>query len=112
MPIKAKIKTPIWTGDIDGISNVIQSTGIMGSLRWWFEVILRGMGSCCCDPTNNNLSCPIPVESNGNSQYCLACLIFGNTGMRKLFRLEINGGRPLFNGNAINIRPSGRSRGW
>ena len=41
--IKLKIKTPLWTGDIDSRSDLLQPTGIIGSLRWWTEAILRRM---------------------------------------------------------------------
>ncbi len=41
--MKLKIKTPIYTGGIDSKSELLRSTGIMGSLRWWTEAILRGM---------------------------------------------------------------------
>ncbi|KUK15607.1 MAG: CRISPR-associated RAMP protein, Cmr1 family [Petrotoga mobilis] len=60
-----------------------------------------------CDPTDNS-RCP----DGGN--YCSSCLIFGATGRRRLFRIEINGGEKIsFPGNgAINIKPSGRSHGW
>ncbi|HCF37538.1 MAG TPA: type III-B CRISPR module RAMP protein Cmr1, partial [Thermosipho africanus] len=35
-----QIKTPIWTGDVDSKSDIIRSTGIVGSLRWWTETLL------------------------------------------------------------------------
>lgn len=113
-----KIKTPIWTGDIDSKSDSLQSTGIMGSLRWWTEAILRGMGKFTCDPVDDNSRsstkrCPIPKENKQDiAQYCPACLIFGATGMRRIFRLHMNGGEKIFSGGSINITPTGRNRGW
>ncbi len=112
------IKTPIWTGDIDSKSNLLKSTGIMGSIRWWVEAILRGMDNFACDPIDDNPKsltkrCPTTKENNREiSQYCSACLIFGATGMRKLFRLRTEGGYEIFNGKSINIMPKGRTRGW
>lgn len=107
-----KLKTPLWTGDIDSRSDLIQPAGFMGSLRWWTEVFLRGMDKFVCDPAGDN-RCP---EENNNNQkinrYCPACLIFGATGMRRLFRLEFTGGKKVFDDGAINIRPDGRNRGW
>ncbi|WP_228369053.1 MULTISPECIES: type III-B CRISPR module RAMP protein Cmr1 [Pseudothermotoga] len=50
-------KTPIWTGNIDSKSDTIQPTGIMGSLRWWTEDLLRGMNDFACDPTGKTI-CP------------------------------------------------------
>ena len=103
--MKIKIKTPIWTGDIDLKSDLLHSTGIIGSLRWWTEAILRGMGKFACDPAGDERG---PDEM----QYCPACLIFGATGIRRLFRLEISGGEKIFDGGAINIKPQKRNRGW
>ncbi|WXG39264.1 MAG: type III-B CRISPR module RAMP protein Cmr1 [Candidatus Freyarchaeum deiterrae] len=112
------IKTPIWTGDIDSKSNSLKSTGIMGSIRWWVEAILRGMYNFACDPIDDNPQsltkrCPTTKENNREiSQYCSACLIFGATGMRKLFRLHIEGGHEIFNDRPIKIMPKGRTGGW
>lgn len=65
------------------------------------------MDEFACDPTDDS-RCP----DDGN--YCSSCLIFGATGRRRLFRIEISGGEKIsFPGNgAINIKPSGRSHGW
>lgn len=105
--INLQIKTPIWTGDVDSKSDIIRSTGIVGSLRWWAETLLRGMDEFACDPTDDS-RCP------DDEKYCSSCLIFGATGRRRLFRIEISGGKKIsFPGNgAINVKPSGRSRGW
>jgi len=103
--MKIRIKTPIWTGDIDSKSDWLHSTGIIGSLRWWSEAILRGMGKFACDPAGDE-RCPDEMR------YCPACLIFGATGIRRVFRLEISGGEKLFDGGAINIKPDHRKRGW
>jgi CRISPR-associated protein Cmr1 len=106
--MKITIKTPIWTGDIDLESNLLHFTGIIGSLRWWTEAILRGMNKFACDPVGDE-RCP---KEDKEMQYCLACLIFGATGIRRLFRLEISGGEKIFDGGAINIKPDQRNRGW
>ena len=55
--VRIKTLTPIWTGDVEGKCELLQPLGIMGSLRWWTEVILRGMDKFACDPTNNE-KCP------------------------------------------------------
>ncbi|MHA1338825.1 MAG: type III-B CRISPR module RAMP protein Cmr1 [Promethearchaeota archaeon] len=107
--ISMKTKTPIWTGDIEQKSERIRVTGIMGSLRWWTEAILRSMNYYVCDPTSDN-KCPQNI--NNEKYYCPACLIFGATGLRRRFRLNINGGRKTFVGKPINIKPLGRNRGW
>jgi len=108
--VNLQIKTPIWTGGIDMKSDLLQSSGIMGSLRWWMEALVRGMGKYSCDPTDGSQRCPKGDEKQ--KYYCYTCLIFGATGMRRLFRLEMTGGERVFNGGPINIKPLGRSRGW
>jgi CRISPR-associated protein Cmr1 len=112
--MKIKIITPIWTGDIDLKSDWLQSTGIIGSFRWWTEAILRGMGKFACDPAGDE-RCPKKIKNEmqkDEMQYCPACLIFGATGIRRLFRLEISGGEKIFDGGAINIKPQQRNTGW
>lgn len=111
-----KTKTPLWTGDIDTESDIVQSTGIIGSIRWWFESILRGVDKFACDPTNNdpktnNNRCP-PRDNGQKMQYCTSCLIFGATGIRRLFRLDIGRGENVFSGSELKIRPSNRKGGW
>ncbi|MDI6698480.1 MAG: type III-B CRISPR module RAMP protein Cmr1 [Candidatus Saccharicenans sp.] len=109
MEIKINILTPVWTGDINSRGKSLKSTGIIGSLRWWTEAILKGIGYSVCDPTAE-IRCP--QETNNQKTYCPACLIFGATGIRRLFRLEVNGGEKVFDGGAIIIKPKGRNRGW
>lgn len=107
MEIRIRTLTPIWTGDVDQRSESLQCTGIMGSLRWWVETTLRSMNRFVCDPSGEN-RCP-PKDSKS---YCVGCLIFGATGIRRSFRLNISGGETVFVGDSINIKPSGRKRGW
>lgn len=107
-----KIKTPIWTGDIDSKSDLLQSSGIMGSLRWWTEAILRGLGKFACDPVGDDRD-RCPLKNNKEiDQYCSACLIFGATGMRRTFKLHLKGGKRIFSGRSIEMIPNGRNRGW
>jgi CRISPR-associated protein Cmr1 len=54
MEINLRTLTPMWTGGVDGQSNRLQETGVIGSLRWWYEIIVRGMGGYVGDPTANN----------------------------------------------------------
>lgn len=53
--IEAEITTltPIWTGNVDGRMDGIKETGILGSMRWWYEAIIRGLGYEVCDPVND-----------------------------------------------------------
>ncbi|EKQ67314.1 CRISPR-associated protein, Cmr1 family [Leptolyngbyaceae cyanobacterium JSC-12] len=79
--ITIKTLTPLWTGGIDGKCDRIHETGILGSLRWWMEVLVRGMGGNACDPTEQKCS-----AKNG---LCPVCQLFGAEGQKRRFRLEI-----------------------
>jgi len=86
MNITLQTLTPLWTGGVDaGQSDRIHETGIIGSLRWWYEAILRGLGGNVCDPTTQ--SCQYANEMN--HRLCDACRIFGATGWKRRFRLDV-----------------------
>ena len=82
LEIKIKTLTPLWTGGVDTTMDRIHGTGLLGSLRWWYEAVVRGLGGYACDPTSDN-RCP---DESGN--YCDVCQVFGATGLRRAFRLE------------------------
>jgi len=43
--IRLRTLPPLWTGDLEaGEVDCIHKTGILGSLRWWYEAIVRGLG--------------------------------------------------------------------
>lgn len=88
--ISIKTLTPIWTGDINSKSDLLLSTGIMGSIRWWTEATLRGLNKFACDPVDNENQCP-----KKTSHYCSAYLIFGATGLRRTFKLIVSGGENI-----------------
>ncbi len=81
--VKIKPLTPIWTGDVNRKCKTLRETGVLGSLRWWYEVLIRGLGGSACDPTSD-AKCP---DKNGNR--CDACELFGCTGWSRKFRLEV-----------------------
>ena len=91
MEVKIKTLTPLWTGGVetgkcdsakaDSFASRIHETGILGSLRWWMEVLVRGVGGNACDPTEQKCS-----RKNG---LCDVCKIFGAEGQKRRFRLEI-----------------------
>ncbi|HEC32374.1 MAG TPA: type III-B CRISPR module RAMP protein Cmr1, partial [Deltaproteobacteria bacterium] len=82
--VKIKSLTPIlWTGDADRKNTTLRETGIIGSLRWWYEALIRGLGGSACDPTSD-AKCP---DKNGNR--CDACELFGCTGWARKFRLGV-----------------------
>jgi len=78
--LKVKPLTPLWTGDENRSCDRIRETGIIGSLRWWYEALIRGLGGYACDPTNSKCN-----EKN----HCDACELFGCTGWARKFRLEV-----------------------
>ncbi len=83
LTVKIKPLTPIWTWDEDRECRTLRETSIIGSLRWWYEVLVRGLGGSACDSTSDN-RCP---DKDGN--HCDACELFGCTGWARKFRLEI-----------------------
>jgi CRISPR-associated protein Cmr1 len=72
--------TPLWTGDAERKCSTLRETGIIGSLRWWYEALVRGLGGTACDPTNS--------ECEGK-HHCNACELFGCTGWARKFKLEV-----------------------
>ena len=79
--VKIKPLTPIWTGDANKKCKHLRETGILGSLRWWYEAVVRGLGGTACDPTNSKCE---------GKKHCDACELFGCTGWAREFRLEVN----------------------
>jgi CRISPR-associated protein Cmr1 len=96
LPITFEALTPIWTGDWSRKSDTrILETGILGSLRWWTEILVRGMGVAVEDPAESGHVYDDPT--------CLGDPVerlFGFTGWRRRFRLEVDG--------HASLRPEGR----
>lgn len=82
-----KAQSPIWTGDADRNGGRTVPTGLLGSLRWWFEVLVRGLGGSACDPADSGGRCP-----DKNDKHCVVCELFGCTGWARKFRFEILNG--------------------
>jgi len=78
--VKIKPLTPLWTGDANRKYTVLRETGILGSLRWWYEAVVRGLGGTACDPTNTKCD---------GEKHCDVCELFGCTGWGRKFRLEV-----------------------
>jgi CRISPR-associated protein Cmr1 len=123
LEIKLKTLTPLWTGGVEaGKMDGIHETGIIGSLRWWYEALLRGVGGRVCNPMGSAPYRPgnrrQPDNPNGKCQVdsdhlpstlpndlterrqalyeaglCDACQIFGTTGYRRRFRLSVDGSK-------------------
>jgi CRISPR-associated protein Cmr1 len=89
--------TNIWTGDADGKPDRVITTGMLGSIRWWFEVLVRGLGGRACDPTSP-VRCPDSgiKDPTKPGHHCVVCELFGCTGWARKFRfavLKIENGR-------------------
>ena len=98
-------RTPLWTGGVEpGKMDRIHETGIIGSLRWWYEVTLRALGLDICDPTSDDPSDRCP---RADQHYCDVCQLFGATGRSRRFRVQLGSGDRLFQSNNI-LLPSGR----
>jgi CRISPR-associated protein Cmr1 len=89
--IEIKTLTPLWTGGVDGTCDRLHISGLMGSLRYWYEAIVRGVGGYACDPSNGG-GCVYDPKTKEKS-ICAACYLFGTTGWARLFRLTavVNG---------------------
>lgn len=105
MELQLKTLTPLWTGGVEtGKMDRIHETGIIGSLRWWYEAIVRGLGGRVCDPTTDT-SCQFDTKayeqalkdkksyeealSIGLKNVCPVCYLFGSTGWKRLFTLQL-----------------------
>ncbi|MGQ4875969.1 MAG: type III-B CRISPR module RAMP protein Cmr1 [Candidatus Helarchaeota archaeon] len=111
-------KTPLWTGDIDQNCSTIQPMGLIGSVRWWNEAVLRSLDYFVCDPTNNNknscsFKCPTtPTERNKTNYFCISCILFGTQNWRRIFQLKLQVDDICEDNTLINIKPKSRTRGW
>jgi CRISPR-associated protein Cmr1 len=128
MQLAIETLTPLWTGGVEtGKVDRIHESGILGSLRWWYEAIVRGLGGKACDPSKGECrfdtgkyekrtaSDERQRQRLRDAGLCDVCQLFGATGWRRRFRLEVTNDQtaPLWTGNQpLNIRPPGRNRGW
>ena len=106
LTITLKTLTPLWTGGADGTSDRLHVTGLIGSLRWWYEAIVRGMGGYVCDPTSEDSKSRCEFDTKAYEQakrdkksdteavreglktVCPVCYVFGATGWARLFQLQ------------------------
>ncbi len=87
MKVNIRTLTPLWTGGVKaGKCDRIYETGLLGSLRWWMEALVRGMGRNVCDPTSQKC---LYDTKKPNNNLCDVCQIFGATGWKRQFRLEV-----------------------
>lgn len=72
--VKIKALTPIWTGDADGKNTTLRETGIIGSIRWWHEALIRGLGGTACDPTSDH-RCQLSGKEKQKTKEFLRCVL-------------------------------------
>ncbi|MCF2138075.1 MAG: type III-B CRISPR module RAMP protein Cmr1 [Candidatus Thorarchaeota archaeon] len=108
--------TPIWTGGIQSQSqksgkNLLRQTGLIGSLRWWFEALLRGLDIETCHHHERHI-----VDSKAGIDpeelTCQSCAIFGTTGLQRQFRLHLDVTDYDPPWRSLQICPNGHSHGW
>ncbi len=91
MRIKFKTRTPLWTGGVNATPDHLHETGIVGSLRWWYEAVARGLGGYACDVTGGN-KCELSGREKSDTErlqkLCPACYLFGCGGWKRRFRLD------------------------
>jgi CRISPR-associated protein Cmr1 len=75
-------QTSIWTGDAYGKTERLITTGLLGSIRWWYEVFVRGLGGNACDPSDTRTRCE-------GEKHCVVCELFGCTGWARKFRFDV-----------------------
>lgn len=101
MQVSLKTLTPVWTGGVEtGKMDRIQETGIIGSLRWWYEALVRGLGGEVRE-SGKDSKCEFDAQKYRHSLatderqrlrdagLCDVCQVFGATGWKRRFRVEV-----------------------
>ena len=105
--ITLRTLSPLWTGGANRKGDRLQALGVIGSLRWWYEALVRGLGGYACDPVTKEDRCAFDSESyekarrageernlaiaRGLKDVCVACRLFGCTGWARKIRIEPTG---------------------
>ncbi len=107
MQVSLNFVTPLWTADASKHANRVQVTGLLGSLRWWYEAIVRGLDGYVSNPTTDEREyrCEFGSKAyqdtlrhgNAKAEALAAGLkslgaveyLFGATGWARLFRLQV-----------------------
>lgn len=113
LKLTVQMLTPLWTAGATGKCDRLHETGIIGSLRWWYEVVVRGLGGYACDPTTEN-RCELSGREKSDEERCAklcpACRLFGCGGWKRRFHLVAGAGSAepfslgsLFNKGKFNL---------
>lgn len=87
--IKLQSLTPVWTGNAFGKTEEIKASSILGSIRWWYEIIYRSLGKRVCknkcklqqnDFIKDLLDDKTVDKALDNQNICPACKLFGCNG--------------------------------
>ncbi len=109
LEITLRTLTPLWTGGVDGTSDRLHATGIIGSLRWWYEAIVRGLGGRVSNPVAEEGDAVYRAEFDtkayekakqegkppeealqaGLRPLCAVTYLFGTTGWARLFKIQV-----------------------
>ncbi len=110
LEIRMRTLTPLWTGGVDQTCDRLHETGLIGSLRWWYEALVRGLGGSACDPTGDSRCEYDPKKPDPpEKQLCAVCYVFGCTGWTRRFRLQVESeGNTLLQQSDNVLIPSGR----
>lgn len=100
LEFKLKTLAPIWTGGVEGKDEKLHLPGIKGSIRWWMETLVRGLGYYACNPGSKNSKDKCEFDTKAyektNNLYaelkniCPVCQIFGCTGWSGKIILRID----------------------
>ncbi|AZR72029.1 type III-B CRISPR module RAMP protein Cmr1 [Anoxybacter fermentans] len=134
LTIRVNILTKLWTGDIDGKNSERRLTGIIGSIRWWMEALVRGLDGFACDPTDTDSkslyrkcefdSSTFKKKFNETGSYrkafeeslksiCPVCQIFGCGGLSSAFRwVKKEEDNSSFTLELIPLRPVSQELWW
>lgn len=100
--------TPLWTGGADRTVDRLHETGLLGSLRWWYEALVRGVGGHVGDSG----TCTYDSSQKPNDALCGVCRVFGATGWRRRFRLTVEEAlQPVHIGNIKAEAPRTAGKG-
>lgn len=90
--------TPIWTGGANKDMDRIHETGLIGSFRWWYELLARGMGGQVKKASDSQFNKDEYQQHNGQNEIerlrlaglCDVAQVFGATGWKRRFRLVVD----------------------
>ncbi len=84
IPIEISTLTPLWSGGVNRDCDRLHENGLIGSIRWWYEIFVRSLGGNVCDIISENR-----CNYEKNKTCCDVCKIFGCTGLSRQFSLRI-----------------------